>query len=92
MDESKPVPLYLILEAFDNLLINYPYHPVLWTLYAVNRRFAARKPAIGKNVEFLDYRAVSNPWLSGITNALRDIIAIDDKTEKECWFAYATIR
>jgi hypothetical protein len=91
MAESKPAPMYLILEAFDNLLINYPYHPVLWTLYAVNRRFAARKPTVGgRNVEILDYSTVSNPWLSGITNALRDIIAIDDK--EECWFAYATIR
>jgi hypothetical protein len=91
MAESKPVPLYLILEALDNLLINYPYHPVLWTLYAVNRRFAARKPAICKNVEILNYSVVSNPWLSGITDALRDIIALDDKIE-ECWFAHATIR
>ena len=91
MDKPKPAPLYLILEALDNLLINYRYHPVLWTLYAVNRRFAARKPDIAKSVEILDYRVVSNPWLSGITNALRDVIAIDDKTE-ECWFAYATIR
>jgi hypothetical protein len=91
MTESEPAPLYLILEAFDNLLINYPYHPVLWTLYAVNRRLAARKPNISKSVEILDYRVVAEPWLSGISNAVRDILAIDDKTE-ECWYAYATIR
>ena len=90
MAESKPAPLYLILEALDNLLINYPYHPVLWTLYAVNQRFRNRKPAIRKNVEILSYNVVSNPWLSGITDSLRDIIARDDKLE-ECWFAHATI-
>jgi hypothetical protein len=53
MVEVKPAPLYLILEALDNLLINYPYHPVLWTLYAVNKRLRNRKPDIRKNVEIL---------------------------------------
>ena len=90
MAEAKPVPLYLILEALDNLLINYPYHPVLWTLYAVNKRLRNRKPDIRKNVKILSYYVVSNPWLSGITDSLRDIIARDDKLE-ECWFAHATI-
>jgi hypothetical protein len=89
---DKPVPVSLILEAFDNLLINYPYHPVLWTLYALNRRLAIRKPNLGgKSVEILDYRVVAEPWLSGVSNAVRDILAIDDKI-KDCWYAYATIR
>ena len=90
MAEAKPAPLYLILEALDNLLINYPYHPVLWTLYAVNKRLRNCKPDIRKNVEILSYYVVLNPWLSGITASLRDVIAQDDKLE-ECWFAHATI-
>ena len=92
MAESKPAPLYLILEALDNLLINFPYHPVLWTLYAVNRRLHDRKPPHSrKNVEVLSYTIVSEPWLSGLTDSLRDVIVWDDKLEKERWVAHATI-
>jgi hypothetical protein len=83
--------LNLALEAFDNLLINYPFHAVLWTLYAVNRRLAIRKPELDKSSEIFDYQPVTNPWLGGVTNSIRDVIAIDDTLE-ECWYAYATIR
>jgi hypothetical protein len=70
--------LNLALEAFDNLLINYPFHAVLWTLYAVNRRLAIRKPELDKSSEIFDYQPVTNPWLGGVTNSIRDVIAIDD--------------
>ena len=82
----------LILEGLEYLLTNYPYHPVLWTLYAVNKRLAGYKPRLGKNIEIFDYHRVVNPWLGGVTDSVRDILAIDDKTGKECWYAYATIR
>ena len=81
-----------MLEAFDNLLINYPFHPVLWTLYAVNRRFAVRKPEMEKSTDILHYYRVTRPWLGGVTDSIRDIIARDDTTKNGCWFAYATIR
>jgi hypothetical protein len=35
---------------------------------------------------------VQNPWLGGVTESVRDILARDDKTNEECWYAYATIR
>jgi hypothetical protein len=82
----------LALEAFDQLVVVYPFHPVLWTLYAVNRRLAVRKPELDKSVEIFNYHPVTNPWLGGVTNSIRDVIAIDDSTEKECWYACATIR
>jgi hypothetical protein len=82
----------LILEGLEYLLTNYPYHPVLWTLYAVNKRLAGYKPRLGKSIEIFDYRRVENPWLGGVTESVRDILAIDDKTGKECWYACATIR
>jgi hypothetical protein len=89
----------LILEGLEYLLTNYPYHPVLWTLYAVNKRLAGYKPRLGKSIEIFYYRRVENPWLGGVTESVRDILAIDDKTgkddkgkDKECWYAYATIR
>ena len=80
-----------MLEALDNLLINYPFHPVLWTLYAVNRRFAVRKPEMEKSTEILYYYRVTRPWLGGVTDSIRDILARDDTTENGCWYAYATI-
>jgi hypothetical protein len=82
----------LILEALENLLSNYPFHPVLWTLYAVNKRLAVYKPGLGKSIEIRDYYRVTDPWLGGVTDSIRDIIARDDTTKDECWYAYATIR
>ena len=81
----------LILAGLEHLLSNYPYHPVLWTLYAVNKRLASYKPRLGKSIEVFNYYRVENPWLGGITESLHDILAIDDTTGKECWYAYATI-
>ena len=89
---TKIVDGNLILEGLEYLLSNYPYHPVLWLLYAVNKRLAAYKPRLGKIIEVFDYYRVENPWLGGVTESVRDILAIDDKTSKECWYAYATIR
>jgi hypothetical protein len=82
----------LVLEALENLLSNYPFQPVLWTLYAVNKRLAIYKPEMGKIIETRDYYRVTNPWLGGVTDSIRNIIAWDD-TENGCpWYAYATIR
>jgi hypothetical protein len=78
----------VMLEAFDNLLINYPFHPVLWTLYAVNRRFAVRKPEMEKSTEILHYYRVTRPWLGGVTDSIRDIIARDDTTKNGRWYAF----
>jgi hypothetical protein len=89
---TKIVDGNLILEGLEYLLSNYPYHPVLWLLYAVSKRLAAYKPRLGKSIEVFDYYRVENPWLGGVTESVRDILAIDDKTSKECWYAYATIR
>ena len=69
----------LILKAFENLLSNYPFHPVLWTLYAVNKRLATFKPGLGKSIEIRNYYRVTEPWLGGVTDSVNDIIARDDK-------------
>jgi hypothetical protein len=84
----------LILEGLEYLLSNYPYHPILWTLYAVNKRLAGYKPRLNKSAEVFDYHRVKSPWLGGVTESARDILAIDDKStrNKDCWYAYATIR
>jgi hypothetical protein len=81
----------LILAGLEYLLSNYPYHPILWTLYAVNKRLASYKPRLAKSIEVFNYHRVQTPWIGGITESLRDILAIDDTTGKECWYAYATI-
>jgi hypothetical protein len=92
MAEKVIVDGNLILEALENLLSNYPFHPGLWTLYAVNKRLAVYKPGLGKSIEIRDYYRVTDPWLGSVTGSIRDIIARDDKTKDECWYAYATVR
>jgi hypothetical protein len=84
----------LILKGLEYLLINYPYHPILWTLYAVNKRFAGYKPRLKNSAEVFEYHRVKSPWLGGVTESVRDILAIDDisTTNENCWYAYATIR
>jgi hypothetical protein len=58
----------------------------------VNRRLYNRKPRFtGRSVGISDYRIVKEPWLAGVSNAVRDILAFDDK-EEDCWYAYATVR
>ena len=86
--EIKPK---LVTQTFQALLSNYPYHPVLWTLYSVCQHLRWYKPQLHQLVVIEDYYPCEDPWLGGILGSIRDVLAIDN-TKEECWHAYASIR
>jgi hypothetical protein len=69
----------LALNAFNLLVSVYPYHPILWSLYSVNRYLHTQKPTFGKEVKIWDYHTAANIWFSGDLGDLHDVFVLDDE-------------
>ena len=70
----------LALNAFNVLLSVYPYHPILWSLYGVNRYLRSQKPTFGKEVKIWDYHMAHNIWFSGDLGDIHDVFVLDDES------------
>jgi hypothetical protein len=69
----------LALNAFNLLVSVYPYHPILWSLYSVNRYLRTQKPTFGKEVKIWDYHTTNNIWFAGDLGDIRDVFVLNDE-------------
>ncbi|CAB4014535.1 Hypothetical predicted protein [Paramuricea clavata] len=67
---------YFILNTLQNLLTAYPYHPILWSLYSVDRYLYSYKPKPLKERRIYDYAITDaeDVWFHGELDEVRDVL------------------
>ena len=75
--------IHVIEAAFNILVVNYEFHPILWRLYSVNRNLRAKKPRMDKTRVIKWYHRATESWLGGVGEGLHTVIAYDDTSKDE---------
>ena len=72
------------MKALKELLLNYTYHPILWSLYYTCRALHALKPKPPFSKGKIEKYVADKPTLEGSLEGLRDTFFVDDR-KKYTW-------